>query len=276
VKNQGKVVVVAFSDTHINSTVGLCAPEVALDDGGHNVFSKTQRWLWTLFVGDFLEEAKQLAVGGAKIYVFTGGDTADIDIGKRSTQILSRNPVTIKKMCVTTLNPAVEMADRLFMIRGTAAHDGKSSWMEELIGEDASAEQQNGNYSAWEWNVEAAGVLWNVLHHARGDGQSPSAAGAAVRISRGIMLQCVRLSKPLPNVAVRGHCHFYNDSFEAEPVRTIILPAWTTQTEFSYRISGGIPPIADIGGVIGVCENKKVTELRVKRYRPQPKTTWRE
>ena len=274
-KQQNKVVVIAFSDTHINSTVGLCAPEVALDDGGNSKFSKTQRWLWTLFTDDFLAEAKSLAKD-AKVYVFTGGDVAEVDGKKYSSQVLSGNPATIKKMCITTLNPAVEMADRLFMVRGTAVHGGKSSWMEEMVGEDSGAEKQDGNYSAWEWNVEAAGVLWNVLHHARGNGQSLSASGAATRISRGIMLQCARLGNRLPKIAIRAHNHFYDDSFEAEPVRTVALPAWTTQTEFGYRISNGVPPIADIGGVIGVCENNKVTDLRVKRYRPQPKPIWKE
>jgi hypothetical protein len=269
-----KVVVAAFGDTHTNLTVGLCAPEVAEDDGGTRKFSKTQRWLHSCW-SDFVGCVKQAAVGGAKIWSVGVGDLGDVDGKFRGSQYISHNLATIKKMVVRTLSPITDISDRDFLCRGTAVHDGDSSWLEELIGEDIGAEKQDGNYSSWEWEILAAGVLWNFSHHARGNGSSISSVGAAQRISRGMILQRAKQGKKFPIVNVRGHTHFYDDSFELEPCRTILMPAWTTIPEYGYRYSNGVIRLADIGGVIGVCQNGKV-EITVKRYPTPQAQVWTE
>jgi len=45
-RKRDTVIVAVVADTHPNSTVGLCPPEVELDDGGTYHASKAQRWLW--------------------------------------------------------------------------------------------------------------------------------------------------------------------------------------------------------------------------------------
>jgi hypothetical protein len=70
-----------------------------------------------------------------------------------------------------------------------------------------------------------------------------------------------------PHVIIRSHNHSYSDSggnYESFAVHT---PAWTTATEYYYRI-GLENVLADVGGLIFFCDSGKYT---MKKYMYEPK-----
>lgn len=107
------------SDIHSNSTVAVCPPRVALDDGGEYVASKAQRWLcrqWLLFWGEVFERRAELA---CPVHVILNGELAD-DNYHPTTQLITRNPADQMKLALQVLEPVTARlsdGDRLFITR---------------------------------------------------------------------------------------------------------------------------------------------------------------
>ena len=125
-----KTAIIITSDQHINSTLALCPPRVQLDDGGTYIASPTQRWIWEMS-NEFTEWAKDIARGYKPVAVFNG-DLGELDTKKRTNQLISLNKATILNMITETLEPLTSWVDACYFIRGTPAHVGKSSWLEEV------------------------------------------------------------------------------------------------------------------------------------------------
>ena len=76
-----------------------------------------------------------------------------------------------------------------------------------------------------------------------------------------------------PHLLIRGHVHRPGDSYDAYPVRALILPSWQLSTSYGYRIGGGTLPI---GGAYVVCDGRGGFEV-VKRFTEWPIATyWKE
>jgi len=120
-----RVALIVTSDHHINSTVALCTPVINLDDGGTYHASRTQRELYNCWL-DFWQQAKELTTGYKRVGVFNG-DLGELDTKKRSIQLVTLNKATIQRMVIDTIEPALAILDSVFVMRGTAAHTGKSS-----------------------------------------------------------------------------------------------------------------------------------------------------
>ena len=76
-KSKNTCLTVVVSDPHINSTVGLLANKVNLDDGGQYTSSKSQRWIYNNFLSFCKDiEVEKRRLGAPTIVVFNG-DIAD-------------------------------------------------------------------------------------------------------------------------------------------------------------------------------------------------------
>jgi hypothetical protein len=126
------VYVAVVADLHINSSVALCPPVFNLDEGGTFRSSKGQRWLWEHWLS-FWQEVKGLE--GRRVAILNG-DIGELDIKRRSYQLISPNKAMILKMVLMTLEPMLEAVDEVIVLRGTMAHIGKSAWLEEMVGND--------------------------------------------------------------------------------------------------------------------------------------------
>jgi hypothetical protein len=264
--------IVVVSDLHINSTVALCPPSINLDDGGTYKASKTQRWLWKCWL-DLWEKAPSLS-DGDKILVING-DMADIDINKRSNQIISRNNATIQNMVLDTLEPAISWADKIYVIRGTAAHNGKSAWLEEAIAQDLDNTVHDSNSASW-WHLRSTcnNVRFDITHHAsmgRLPHTAPNAANKLAFLSQYRYL--VEMKQPPPHITIRSHNHRYADSGSNYGTFAIFTGAWTIATEFVYRI-GAENMLADIGAELFVCEDGKYKHKSIHYDYPEAKHIW--
>lgn len=278
------VVLAVVSDLHAGSTVALCPPEIALDDGGAYQSSPAQRWLWGHWLAFWDAVDAERKAHGAALYVAVNGDITDGD-HHGTTQILSGNPTA--QAAVVNAQMQVPLAlkpDRMWFVRGTEAHVGKSAAFEERValglkkdGRPVVPCVETGTASHWHARLDIYGVRVDLAHHGR-VGQRPwTKPNVTMNMAAEIFYEHARHGIPHPHLAVRSHMHQFVDTGAAHPVRAIQTPAWQLPTAFIHRIAPGA--LADIGGLIitifpGDGPPETRYQMRPIIFRPDPPKLW--
>lgn len=259
-------------DLHINSTVGLLPYSVNLDDGGTYRCSKGQRWLWRNWLDfwDSVKDTKERTGKRTEVWTVLNGDLVDVNGKHKQTQTISLNEADVFNMTLDTIKPALDVSDRVFVVRGTAAHTGSSGYMEEKIAFDIGAEKCGDNYSWWELLLECEGVLFDIRHHGPLGRLKWTTANALNKRAAEMALNYI--NKRCPDVAIQSHNHRYARSSDDLGIEVYALPAWQLATEFIKRIGGIFP--ADIGGMYFIIKDGEYTPI-VKRYQPERVRPWR-
>ena len=267
-------ILAVVGDTHINSSVGLCVPSTNLDDGGTYRASKGQRWLWYNWLDYWECVAKLVTQHDAKLWTVFNGDPVEGDGKNRTHQLITQNDTTVMNMTLDAIQPALEASDRLFVVRGTAAHVGLSANLEEKIAIDIEAVKckETDTYSWWKLLLECDGVLFDITHHGK-VGRLPWTKSNPLNVTATRLIMHYAGYK-LPKVAIRSHNHIYVDTFNNYPIRVIANPAWQLKTEYSHRLD--IIEEADIGGSIFICDGGNLYEPIIKQYKPERQRPWRE
>jgi len=236
--------VVWVSDLHINSTVALCAPEVQLDDGGYHRVSREQDALWLAWVDAWKTVRKQ--AGKRPVTVIFGGEIADKDAKSRSTQFITKNPDTIVEIAMDTLKPALEVGSQFIVLRGTEAHTGKSSNLDETIAKNINERhggvvrnEKTGRYSWWYGRFYIGGRLFDLAHHTSMGSLPWTERNAANKLAAMLVMDYALQKEPFPDFALRGHVHRVADSSMNYPIRAVIGPSWELHTSYSHRIGRG-------------------------------------
>lgn len=275
-RRKANTVVAVVADTHPNSTVGLCPPEVTLDDGGMYQASKAQRWLWQNWL-DFWGRVRSLKnEHRARVYAVFNGDGSD-DNRHSQHQLVTVNKSVIVDIGEAVIKPAREIADRIFCIRGTEAHVGGSGELEELIAHRVGAVQddETGHYSWWHLPLVAAGVEFDICHHPRTAAYRPWTRGAAADRQAAIIIsECAEQCIIAPDVAIRSHVHYFADSGVDRRPRTFYTPPWQLTTSFFQRLGAGAS-VEPVGGLIFVCRDGRYTVEPV-RYEAERREPWTE
>jgi hypothetical protein len=268
-----KSAVIVVGDLHINSKVALSPPRVQLDEGGSYHSSRGQRWLWRSW-NDFWDQVKDDTKGYRRIVVFNG-DMGELDINRRSYQLITPNKATITGMVLDTLEPAIALADLIYVIRGTQAHTGKSAWLEEDIAQDLDNAVHDGGASWWHLRAVASGVKFDICHHASMGGLPWTEKNAANKIAKIVVDRyMIDMEQKPPDITIRSHNHRWNDSADNFKTRAICLPCWSMMTEYGYRI-GKENSIADVGGAVVFCEDGEYTVKKYKYIPPESRRVWR-
>lgn len=257
-------------DLHINSSVGLCKYSHTLDDGGTYQSSKGQRWLWRNWLSFWDEVRKVGKSNKAKVWTVFNGDMVDVNSKHQTSQLISQNDADVFGMTLDTIQPALDISDRVFVIRGTAAHVRSSASMEEKIAADIGAEKCDDQYSWWELLLECDGVLYDIRHHGP-LGRLPHTRGNALN-RRAVELMLLYANRRCPAVGVQSHNHHFSTSSDEYPIKVYAQPAWQLKTEFANRI--GVIESADIGGMYFICQKGTYTPV-VKRYKPEVQRPWK-
>lgn len=255
---------VVVSDLHINSTVGLCSPEVRLDDGGTYRLSKSQKWLWENWK-EFWRIASNLE---GDIVTVLNGDSIDLN-KHNSHQLITRNTAVVLKNAESVLGEAVNLSSSVYMVRGTSAHVNPSAELEEILGSNLGCIQSDGDmFSWWQLPIDVQGVLFDIAHHGRVGSTTWNRTGPLHQLAASITFEALRNEVRLPDVVIRSHNHLHADTHDNLPVRVIATPAWQLSTEYSYKL--GIVEMADIGGIIFNCTDGQYTVQKVL-FRPKAK-----
>ena len=263
-------ILVTVGDLHINSTVGLLKPTVNLDDGGTFNSSKGQRWLWRNWLSFWLDVAKEKKKHKAKVWTVFNGDMVDVFVKYQTVQLITHNEADVFDMAIDTIMPALDVSDKMFVVRGTAAHGKQGGVIEEKIGEDIGAEMDGDNHSWWELLLECEGVLYDIAHHGTLGGLSWTRGNSLNKLVAQLIIK--HRNKRCPDVAIRSHMHQYARSSDEYGMTAYALPAWQLKTEFTHRLSK--PEPADIGGIYFVNDDRTYIP-KVIRYKPQEVRTWK-
>ena len=248
----------------MNSTVGLCRYSVNLDDGGSYQASKGQRWLWRNWI-DFWD-----SVPKGEVWTVLNGDLVDVNGKHKSSQVISLNETDVMKMTVDVLEPVLDKSDRVFVVRGTAAHTGLSGNIEEKIALDIGAEKCGDNYSWWELLLDCDGVKFYITHHGP-LGRLRHTHGNALN-RRAVEIEDLFAGRGVPQVTIQSHNHHFSTSSDEYKTKVYALPSWQLKTDFAKRI--GIIEQDIVGGVWFNCDGGEYRD-NVKRYEMPSQGAWK-
>jgi hypothetical protein len=265
----GAAVVAIAGDLHINSTVGLCPPTVALDDGGTFHASKAQRWIWRCWL-DYWE---RVGKSDSPIYVVLNGDLVE-GLHHRTTQLVTHNEETQLAMALQVLEPVARLADYLFIVRGTEAHTGPSAQWEEHLADDLSAVRDTVGLTAswWHLPLEVEGVTFDICHHPQTGSQRPwTLDQAAARQAAITWDEYQEMGQKPPDVVIRSHRHVFGRGYRDDTL-SVFCPSWQITTAFGRRLGTG-RRVQPIGGLVFQCQDGRYT-WSDQRYRPIPRKPW--
>lgn len=268
-----KEAIVAVADTHINSMLGLCAPDVEDDEGSEYQPNLIQQWLWHTW-NKCIDDIKRLTRKYHTTVIFNG-DIVDLDAKKRSDQMISENPAVILEIADKTLKPLLDIANRTFFVRGTEAHVGKSGWAEEMMAQryHSIKDPETGQYSWWQIRLEFAGVKFDVAHHFTTGSLPYTFPNGMTRLVQVERLNYADWGEPAPDVIVRGHRHQHIDTGTTFSTRGVALPCWQYPTSYIYRLGKGNSK-PSIGCGVFLCENGDYEYIPLL-YEPKRSPSWR-
>jgi len=242
---------IVVSDLHCGCRLGLCPPEIKLDDGA--VYKHTplqadiwKRWecFWNVWV--------PVVTKGEPYGIVINGDALDGVHHGAVTQITNNltDQAKIAKACISPLIGAEnKMCHFYYHLRGTEAHVGASGQMEERLAEELEAEQdEDGRYARWELKIEIGTGLVHITHHI--GTASPTTVYKELQEA---FMEAARWGNQCPDVICRSHVHRHieariqtNRGFAT----SFTTPGWQAKTPFVYRLAGGRQTLPQIGGCI--------------------------
>lgn len=280
IPDYSRAIVAVITDVHANSTAALCPPVVRRDRADDWRQTKPQRWIyetaWMPYVEELWDVKKRLKW---PFYLISGGELAD-DNKYSETELISKNPADQLRMPVELLKPLIDMADFFIAVRGTEAHTGPASWMDEKVAEDITITVRNeeGEASWYQFRASLGGVQIHIQHHPGTGAYKPWTQGAdANRLAADMIYRYIahnkamkrqgtpELQQEIPDVVFCGHNHTPSDSIDNHPVRALILPSWQLTTGFGHRLSGKWLPV---GGTYMLCDRGQFDIF--KRYKHWP------
>ena len=242
--------IIDVSDTHVNSHVGLLPPKVQLDDGGVKEYNVVQKFIWESWI-DFWQRVNGLR--GYKIGVFKG-DILDLDPGQR----ISNNRTDIIKMALAAYEPALDILDTKFVVRGTEYHAGIAAELEENFAKYIGAKQhpETGNYAWWRLPMNINGILLDFAHHTNIGSLPWTETNSLIRLIYQTILECEHDNTPVPNIISRGHVHRHVDTYNIHPrIRAYTTNSWQHKTAYGHKRATD-KSVTYGGSIITITDNK--------------------
>lgn len=243
---------VVVSDLHCGCRLGLCHPgPVKLDDGGTYTPSELQNKVWGWweeFWGEWLPEACH----NEPYAVVINGDAVD-GVHHGSTTQVSQNLGDQARIAKAVLRPVRDACDgRLYMIRGTEAHVGKSGVDEERLAEELEAiPDEQGRHARYELWAKVGLGLVHLMHHIGTTGTSHYESTAVLKELAESYSEAGRWRQDPPDVVVRSHRHRHVEIRVPTHLGygiSFCTAGWQLKTPFAYKIPGGRITTPQIGG----------------------------
>jgi len=273
---------VEVCDIHGGGSTAICPPEgFETDDGGRQLPSRAQVWIWEHFMAALGEiKALKRRLRPASMVVGVNGDAVDGFHHPRSNaqymSPLESHHVRLAHRVLTEAFTALR-PDAVHMTRGTGAHVGKAGTLEEglarvLRGEGwpMIADPDTGQVTSYARRFELGGLLIDQRHHGR-MGQRAHTRGPYARwYAQDIEMEHRLDDDRPPDLVLRSHLHVYEDSGRGHrwKTRVISLPCLQLATEYTHRIAA--ERLADIGIVAIVIRDgrEEVIPFLAKPGRP--------
>lgn len=255
------ILIAAFGDLHIGSTVSLCPPTgVLLEDGGRYTPNAVQLWLWARWL-DFWKEVEGYRARGYKIVGICNGEFID---GRHheSSQLASQAPEIQAAAALEVMAVAMPKLDTLYCTRGTEAHSGKGAASDYAIARELGAviDKASGQRAAYQWRIDIGGVIVDAAHHISGSARLTS-RGTNIRAELIEMM----LEDDAPDILIRSHVHTYADVGRMFGARqALVLPAWQLKTAYGHRVTRRRRQ--EVGGVLIEVADGRAMQARPMIY----------
>lgn len=246
--------IVVVSDTHAGCRLGLCPPEVALDDGGYYRHSDLQSkvyHMWTQFWDSWVPKVTK---GEPYVVVFNGDAIDGVHHGsvtQVSHNLIDQGNIAKKLLCDVAALPNCE---RWYHIRGTEAHVGKSGQSEEgLAAAIGAVPDENGNCARWEMWLRLGEELIHFSHHVGTTSSSSYESTAVYKEMVEAFNESGRWGDQPPTVIVRSHRHRQFETRIATKSGygiALVTPGWQLKTPFVHRLASGRASTPQIGGYL--------------------------
>lgn len=267
-----------FGDTHCNSRVGLLAPGVVDDEGAPIMQSQSQAWLWDCWL-DFVSRAQAAKIAGRRIYALGLGDLVDENTHDGFQLHEPFNTATMVRLARASIAPLITEAERVFFIRGTAAHTGGSGYLEELLaqafGDKVERDAERGTLTWWTLEAEIGGVNLLAQHHPGTNSMRPWTQGGAANRLAAMVKDAYYGQAWAPRLVLVAHVHHEEDSGDNhQPVRAIFNRCWKLADGYDHRGGRGYMP-RTVGGLIVHLDGGGYAVEKVAYTMPKPQP-WRE
>ena len=265
-----RALVVVTGDWHVNDTVGLCPPRIRLDDGGTYRPSKEQRQIWRAWLALWGKVADLKREYQCPVVAVCNGDLGDVN-KHDGVQLVTVYRPAIQDAMLDVCKMMLDVADKVIIIRGTAAHSGGSGELEEWLARDIGAvSSPTGTASWWIWKADIEGVTFDVSHHPpTGTSLSGKRGQAAARAAERVALDYLRYRVEPPKVAVAHHNHFWGCGQDMG-VWFYYGPPLKWVGAFGHRIGKSYRAEA-VGGLIFKCQDGQFNSGDAPYFLREPK-----
>jgi len=269
-------IVVVVADGHSNSKVGLYNPALLIGGTRPHDPSVFQRKLWNECWLPFWERvAWHKKKHRAKVVVILNGDWIDY-IMSHPAGLICLKRSDILALAASVLEPALEVCDQAFMIKGTPRHTGTQGELEELLAKDITIAEPDPDAGTMAWyylKAEFEGVLIDATHHPSTSSRRPwTRAQAVAREGAVVRARYLENGERVPDAAFRGHVHWHAVGGPDPKPQMFFCHPWQLTTDYGYRIGYGTffePP----GGYILICKDGQY-ELDIMTYKAKERGVW--
>lgn len=247
---------VVISDTHCGCRLGLCPPDIRLDDGGFYRPSEFQQEMWGLW-NQFWNDWVPQVTRGEPYDVVHNGDCID-GVHHNSTTQVSHNIEDQLRIALAVMEPIVAtctaLGGRFYSVRGTAAHVGQSSVYEEQLAKQLGAVPNHvGQYSRYDLWKRVGDALVHLMHHVGTTSSSAHEASAVNAELTAEYVEAARWRREPPDFVVRSHRHrsIAVDLNSAKGyAAAIVTPGWQGKTPFAWKVAGARISEPQFGGIV--------------------------
>ena len=269
---------VVVSDLHCGCQMGLCPNEgVRLDGDGQYRPNAVQRQVyawWREFWDQFVPEA----VHHGNFDILINGDLIDNEHHGVKT-LISNNIQVQRRIAIEIMAPIVEQCHRkggrLYVVRGTEAHDGGSGQDAETVAKELGAVPDKANrYARWELWKRISGpnprCLVHALHHIGTAGSAHYETSAPHRELTSEFVEAGQIGQAPPMFTVRSHRHCYTSTMMScnwGTAYSVVTPGWQGKTSLAHKVAGARVRAPEFGGVVIVNGDEEAYHRRfVKRF----------
>ncbi len=244
---------IVVSDLHCGCRLGLCPPEVKLDEDATYTHTPLQADVWKRW-GEFWGTWVPTVTKGEPFSVVLNGDALD-GVHHRAVTQVSQNLTDQARIARKVLKPIVELCEgRFYHLRGTEAHVGPSGQEEERLAEELGAiPDGSGRFARWELWIEIGMGLVHLSHHIGTAGSLAYETTAVHKELEQAFVESARWGERHPDVIVRSHRHRNVETRiqTAHGFATACTTAgWQGKTPFVYKIAGGRQTQPQVGGTL--------------------------
>jgi len=249
--------ILAVSDLHCGSTVGLCPPDFKMCKGGTYGLNRSQQWLWVHWCK--LTRQAVEAFHGEPFALVVNGDL--IDGNHHGTQeIWSVNLQDHANAALELLAPIVAKAAATFVVVGTESHTKEAEYG---IAEYLKAAPDNDNQCP----------AHNQLNLSVGEHRYPVRFVHHISTTSREHLRASRLSIHLsntrtaasdaghtpPKMLVAGHSHVA-DVYQRLDLACVTLPAWQLLTRYGHKV---VPSSVPAVGLAALSFDEPIPRIRM-------------